>query len=230
MITKTQFQSLEELFSYYNQVLFNNELPDCLVTLERHRGKAGYFLRNSWVDASQVEEGGKIHQIALNPEMLLVSEMELHQTIVHEMCHLWQQVFGSPSRNGYHNREWANKMIGVGLMPSSTGRPGGAITGQNMADYVIEGGEFEKSFKAISENDLKNLILPFQPNRTLQLVINANGELEGGEQVEGTSEQTKEKPKSGRKVKYTCNCGHNVWGKSSLQLQCNECNQPYHEQ
>ena len=37
------------------------------------------------------------------------------------MTHHWQQCFGSPSRNGYHNMQWARKMVEVGLMPSATG-------------------------------------------------------------------------------------------------------------
>lgn len=40
------------------------------------------------------------------------------------------------------NEEWADKMEGIGLMPSSTGKPGGSRTGEKMADYAIEGGLF----------------------------------------------------------------------------------------
>ena len=32
------------------------------------------------------------------------------------MCHQWQQHFGKPSRNGYHNKQWADKMESVGLI------------------------------------------------------------------------------------------------------------------
>jgi hypothetical protein len=41
------------------------------------------------------------------------------------MAHLWQWEFGSPYKNGYHNTEWAGKMIEIGLMPSDTGLPNG---------------------------------------------------------------------------------------------------------
>jgi hypothetical protein len=34
-----------------------------------------------------------------------------------------------PKRRNYHNKEWAAKMIALGLMPSSTGMVGGKITG-----------------------------------------------------------------------------------------------------
>jgi hypothetical protein len=42
-------------------------------------------------------------------------------TLVHEMVHVWQETYGNPSRRGYHNRQWAEKMREVGLQPSSTG-------------------------------------------------------------------------------------------------------------
>jgi hypothetical protein len=58
------------------------------------------------------------------------------------MCHLWQYRLGKPARKSYHDRQWADRMESIGLMPSSTGKPGGARTGQHMADYPLEGGKF----------------------------------------------------------------------------------------
>jgi hypothetical protein len=46
-------------------------------------------------------------------------------TLVHEQAHLWQHHFGKPGRGRYHNREWAAKMVEIGLIPSATGEPGG---------------------------------------------------------------------------------------------------------
>lgn len=54
------------------------------------------------------------------------------------MTHLWQYHFGKPGRRGYHNKEWANKMESIGLMPSSTGQPGGDKTGDKMAEGLSE--------------------------------------------------------------------------------------------
>lgn len=61
------------------------------------------------------------------------------------MCHEWQQHFGHPPARHYHNMEWAEKMISVGLMPSNTGQFGGKITGSRMADYIIEDGPFART-------------------------------------------------------------------------------------
>ncbi len=40
-------------------------------------------------------------------------------------------------------------MIAIGLMPSSTGKPGGNTVGQRMLDYVIAGGPFESAVEDI---------------------------------------------------------------------------------
>ncbi len=42
-------------------------------------------------------------------------------------------------------------MESIGLMPSSTGEPGGKRTGQKMADYPIEGGRFYHACVAFSK-------------------------------------------------------------------------------
>ena len=62
------------------------------------------------------------------------------------MVHLWQHHFGKPSRAGYHNKEWAEKMHAVGLHPSDTGQPGGKETGQQMTHYIAPGGPFQAAF------------------------------------------------------------------------------------
>ena len=58
-------------------------------------------------------------------------------TLVHEMAHLWQHHFGKPSRSNYHNKEWGDKMREIGLVPSSTGAPGGKATGQRVSHYLV---------------------------------------------------------------------------------------------
>jgi hypothetical protein len=58
------------------------------------------------------------------------------------MAHVWQHAHGKPTRNGYHNKEWAAKMDSLGLVPSSTGAPGGKRTGQSVSHYIAAGGPF----------------------------------------------------------------------------------------
>ena len=61
------------------------------------------------------------------------------------MAHQWQRHHGKPSRTGYHNKEWAAKMIEVGLVPSSTGEIGGKQVGQHMTHYIADGGAFAQA-------------------------------------------------------------------------------------
>jgi hypothetical protein len=46
-------------------------------------------------------------------------------TLVHEQCHQQQAEQGRPSRSGYHNKEWSQKMLAIGLQPinAKTGLP-----------------------------------------------------------------------------------------------------------
>jgi len=85
----------------------------------------------------------------------VVPLLEVLQTLVHEMVHAWQFHFGKPGRRGYHNKEWADKMEAIGLMPSSTGKPGGARTGEKMADYAIPGGLFMQATDKLLTQDFK---------------------------------------------------------------------------
>ena len=46
---------------------------------------------------------------------------------------------------GYHNAEWASKMESVGLVPSTTGAPGGARVGQAVSHYVDGEGRWQRT-------------------------------------------------------------------------------------
>jgi hypothetical protein len=84
-------------------------------------------------------------------------------------------------------------MLEVGLTPSSTGEPGGNITGQKMNDYPTPDGAFLKAL----DNLPHAFKLPF---------ISIEG-LAKAETAGGSSE-----PKPKNKVKYSCpDCGTNAW-------------------
>lgn len=144
--TEEAYAELQQAYDFYNAELFEGELPPCLITFQRQKRTFGYFSKARFgnKDARSADE------IALNPEYFVVVPMiEVLQTLVHEMTHLWQAHFGKPSRTCYHNTEWAEKMEGIGLMPSDTGMPGGKRVGQSMGDYPIAGGRFELSTKRL---------------------------------------------------------------------------------
>lgn len=152
--SESLYQTLELAYDYFNSALFEGTLPDVIFTLQRQRGMMGYFAPERW---ASIEEGQNCHEIAINPSHIGKSRLiDVLETLVHEMTHCWQHNFGSPSRTGYHNEEWALKMIDIGLQPSSTGKPGGKEVGQRMSDYPIPGGKFiQASTKFIIEYKFK---------------------------------------------------------------------------
>ncbi len=143
------YDSLQKAFDHFNAGLFHAELPKVIFTVQRKKGVMGYFAPDRWGNLG----GKRCHEIAINPSYIANSRLiEVMQTLVHEMVRCWQFCLGSPGRNYYHNKEWAFKMIEIGLMPSTTGEPGGAITGQLMGDYIIEGGRFLDAFKELQNS------------------------------------------------------------------------------
>jgi len=139
--TLDQFSKYQQAYDYFNRSLFGGELAPCLLNFSRHRGAMGFFVPSRWKNT----KGQTVHEISLNPDTLQRPLAESMGTLVHEMCHQWQFDHGTPSRNGYHNAEWANKMIEIGLTPSSTGQPGGNPTGQKVSHYITKGGRFLES-------------------------------------------------------------------------------------
>jgi predicted SprT family Zn-dependent metalloprotease len=147
--TLALYGALQYIFDYFNKNLFEERLPKCIITFHRQRRVMGYASHKRWKNAT----GTKVDEIAINPEYFDDYPLiEIFQTICHEMTHLWQSHYGSPSRRGYHNKEWSYKMQEIGLMPSSTGEPGGQEIGEHMMDYVILDGPFMKACQDLIKN------------------------------------------------------------------------------
>jgi predicted SprT family Zn-dependent metalloprotease len=147
--TAITYRTFNEAYDLFNQSLFEGELPECLITLQRRKSSKGYFGHQKFAHRRGSEI---VDEIALNPETFQDrSDREIASTLVHEMTHCWQHHFGKPSRANYHNREWADRMIALGLMPSSTGDPGGKQTGQGMTHYIVDDGAFDREWKLMAE-------------------------------------------------------------------------------
>lgn len=137
--TLSMYSFIQNAYDFFNDQLFGNELPTCMLTFQRDKAVMGYFASDRWTGGDNT----LVHEIALNPSYFITHRpLELMQTLVHEMVHLWQHEYGKPSHRTYHNKEWADKMESIGLMPSSTGKPGGKRTGQKMSDYPLKNGAF----------------------------------------------------------------------------------------
>jgi hypothetical protein len=199
MITLNEYKTFDDAYKFFNDKLFDGELPDCLITLQRKtNGCYGYFHFEKFV----AREGtGRISEIALNPDTFIDrDDTEILSTLVHESVHLWQYYLSDPCRKGYHDKDWGRKMEEIGLMPSNTGEPGGKKTGQQMTHYVIEGGKFEIACGAF---------------------------LAGGKKLSWSSEPTPKKEGSATrnsKIKYACpNCLVNAWVKEETIIVCGKC-------
>lgn len=158
--TEKQYTALQGAFDYFNEKLFKDSLPQVMLTLNRERNTAGYFIPSIWTNQKwpDEKEAGKWGEIALNPDYILKdgkrTDEDVYSTLVHEMCHLWQEYDGSAPRRCYHNKDFAEKMECVGLITSSDGTPLGKRTGQRMTHYIVEGVSLTRHFRTCPTNFL----------------------------------------------------------------------------
>lgn len=212
--TGDTYAAFQLAYDRLNRRLFKGELPHCMITLRTFGKARGYFSPHRFANLQTV---ATTHEIALDPRQFIErTPVEILSTLAHEMCHLWQQEFGSPSRNAYHNREWGEKMKSIGLHPSDTGQPGGKETGQKVSHYIIEGGPFEtEATKLVESGKFQQVWIDVEG----LLAANVKGPLaklapRKGPKGGGGS-------KSGKRIKYTCpECRASVWGKGGLVVAC----------
>ncbi len=231
--TETAYDELQIAYNHFNEQLFGGGLPNCLITLQREKRTYGYFSAKRFVNKT----GDTTDEIAMNPSYFAGCPIEeIMQTLCHEMAHLWQFHFGNPGRGRYHNKEWAKKMESIGLMPSSTGKEGGAKTGDCMADYIIPGGDFEKCCNDLLTSDFRiSWADRFVAKERIETAISEGTIEDMTEELsewgvditnsEGEIVLPESKP---TRTKYTCpNCKTNIWGKASINVLCGDCNVPY---
>lgn len=193
--TLDEYKTLDDAYKFFNRKLFRGELPECLIVFQR-KGKRNYGYYHSNRFTHRLKPGVSTDEIALNPDNFKGrSDREILSTLVHEMAHLWQVRLGDPSRGGYHDKQWGNRMEQIGLMPSHTGKPGGRRTGQQMNHYIVHGGPFERACdEFLSKRRLTWESFPI------------------------------DKKVSVSKVKFSCpDCGQNAWAKPSAKLICGIC-------
>ena len=152
-LTPIEYIGLQDAFDFFNRALFDGAVQECFFTYQRKANSVGYFAPDRF--SGRVDNLGR-HELALNPDAFTAqTDEQVLQTLVHEMTHAWQHHCGTPSARGYHNKEWAAKMKSIGLMPSSTGMPGGKETGARMSDYIIQDGAFSNAYAKLAATGWK---------------------------------------------------------------------------
>ena len=194
--TVYHYQEFQRAFDFYNGKLFYGDVPQVLIVMTRRPRTHGYLATSRWADS---ETGDLLHELALNPvDFAMRSAEDVLSTLVHEMCHAWQQSRGlKPPRKGYHNKEWVERMEDIGLIPSNTGEPGGKQTGQSMTHYIDEDGEFQE--------------------QTMVL-------LDTGWTIPYLDIPEEEKKRKNNRPKYVCpQCELQAWAKTGLAIACLNC-------
>jgi len=234
------YAALQRAFDHFNASLFDASLPHCLITLRSSARNHGYMHARRFICIN----GATVDELGINPGYFAIQSVEeTMATLVHEMAHHWQNHFGNPSKSISHNREWAEKMEKLGLMPSHTGLPGGKKTGRKMSDYIIPDGQFIRCCASLIQSDFvlpwfdAHVPIPKQQaeHRRHELVDSgvavtvsdspAAQAISRGSPLQ-ISEPTPRPEKSDRR-RYVCtSCHIRAWSAPDAQLQCGACELP----
>lgn len=241
--TLATYTALERAFDYFNAELFGGKLPLCMMTLRSSSRTHGYMHRHRFMNIG----GQQIDELGINPGYFAIQTLEeVLSTVAHEMVHHWQNHFGSPSKSILHNREWAEKMEEIGLMPSHTGLPGGKRIGRSMSDYILPDGKFLHACAGLASSGFSlpwlDSHLPVQPMRMeerRELLIACGIAAVGGDSPiavargQGVDLQiTLPSPKlSPMRERFICSqCGIRAWAAPDTNLSCGVCDIPLESQ
>ena len=192
---------LYKAYDFFNERLFDNELPHVMLILHRHQKEFGHF----WGEIFQNSDGYKVSEISINPDYMDRHDRETLSTLVHEMCHVKQyMILGNTLPTIGHCTKWAKQMKKVGLIPSATGKPGGRQTGKSMTHYIKEGGPYDQAYvEWYSENGKLSW---HSSNRLKQVIL-----------------KKKTKRKKTRITKICPECNQKVSTKPDFDLVCYDC-------
>lgn len=220
-----QTEIYSKLTDFLNKELFKGELDECMYVFSRNKNViGGYFSPDRWTN----DDGKSIPEIAINANLMVDGDLQYLLTVlIHEQAHLWQHLHGKPGRGGYHNREWADKCIEIGLQPFG---PDGKDTGDSIDTKLISGGKAEQVIALIVTERADEFVFPWFADPLMvdsgQQPRDPSPEELGKEGNEQAPEE-KVRKRAGKRDKYTCpQCGANVWGRADLHILCLDCNRP----
>jgi hypothetical protein len=221
-VTVREYGTFQNAYDHFNRTLFGGSLPQVLITLQRHPRALGYFSAKRFQRRGEVRE--HIGEIALNPDGFTGrTDKEILSILVHEMTHVAQEEHGHPGRGRYHNREWADLMFAVGLMPSTTGRPGGGVTGERVSHYILNDGRFEVECRAFLEK--YHLVWESADIPQKDPGSTTPGSISGNEQSDRAAEGRAAGARRQTRTKFTCpnHRDLNAWSKPSARFLCYQC-------
>jgi len=210
-------ENYDSAFAYFNFQLFGGALPAVHFTLSASKRYAGYYRHAYFVN----EKGERVDEIGMNPEAFQDIDDYL-STIVHEMCHQLQQLTGTPGKGGYHNRQWANSMMDVGLKPINLENEK-RQTGRKITHEIVAGGRFDVACKALLATQFKIRWLRGEP-------VADTGTEDDEQRADREEEEQKAKDRKEKKLKsktpYHCpSCLFKAWAKPQAKLVCGDCMQ-----
>jgi hypothetical protein len=231
---------LQTAFDHFNRTLFEGSLGQCLMTVRSSNRRYGHHHAGRFI----APDGGLIGELGLHPGYFTIQPIEsAMSTLVHEMAHVWQHQHGKPTRSNPHNRQWADKMVAVGLQPSNTGLPDGRETGHAMSDYIIPSGPFIHSCRQLTAEGFQlpwlDRHLPQAPERVRQYqeaLADAGVKMEFSaspletlpQEINGKPVVFLPKPRTGqRRIRYECSgCATRAWAEGYADILCGTCEVP----
>lgn len=152
--TETLYSEINAAYRHFNRTLFNSELPECLITLQRSKG---HLAMTSMYRFVRIEDStAYTHELSINPSYFAASTPKhLLSNLVHEMVHMelaLKRGPGGAKTAGYHDKEWGGRMESIGLVPSDTAKPGGRKIGFRMLHYIKNDGPFDQAAQALLES------------------------------------------------------------------------------
>jgi hypothetical protein len=197
-VTLAEYRGWQGAYAFFNKRLFS----DCplgenvIIVLQRHAHMRGHYAHSRYGGRNSRDEAA---ELCMNPDAFVErTDEQICSTLLHEMVHRWQALYGQQRSPGYHDKQWAMKMEDLGLMPSTTGAIGGKRTGKSVTHYIIPGGAFSKAYADLAKTGFE---LRWQSSI-----------------VRGKDRA----PPS--KIKFTCTtCGANIWGKPNTKAICGTC-------
>jgi hypothetical protein len=145
-MTDTFLRGCKSLFDWLNWQLFEGRLPPVVLKLIDREHTFGYFTPRRY--SLKNDPHCFVHEIGLKP-VPFRDIRDLASTLLHEMVHLETYLDGKFCYCDHHDKHWATRMKRVGLLPTHTGEAGGRETGHYMDHLIVEGGQFDQTFKAL---------------------------------------------------------------------------------